>query len=165
MTMPVYPLIEVLQVKKRRVEKQEKVVRDKREALEREKKKLEEVEAARDKVLKHKEDKLQQLRDELDHGTTTDKVEQMKFYLEDVKEKLVVEEKKVEEQKEQVEVARKDLEAAQEELRRRRVDVDKLKTHMVDWEKEMRKEMQIIEGREEDELGQIIFLRNMRENN
>jgi flagellar biosynthesis chaperone FliJ len=163
MTMPVYPLIEVLEVKKRRVEKQEKVVNQKREVLEREQKKLEEVEAARDKVRKHRNDKLQQLRDELDGGTTSDKVEQMKFYLDDVKEKLVIEDKKVEEQKEQVEVAEKDLEAAQEELRRRRVDVDKIKTHRVDWEKGMRKEMQIIEGREEDELGQIIFLKNMRE--
>lgn len=163
MTMPTYPLIEVLEVKKRRVEKQEKVVKEKREALEREEKKLKEVEEARDKVLNHKNDKLQQLRNELDSGTTTDKIKQMKFYLEDVKEKLVVEEKKVEQQKEQVEVAKKDLEAAQEELRRRRVDVDKLKTHRQDWEKEMRKEMQIIEGRQEDELGQIIFLRKMRE--
>lgn len=145
------------------MEKQEKVVREKREALEREEKKLKTVEEARDKVRQHRDDKLQQLRNELDSGTTTDKIKQMKFYLEDVKEKLVVEEKKVKEQEEQVEVAKKDLEAAQEELRRRRVDVDKLKTHRVDWEKEMRKEMQIIEGREEDELGQIIFLRKMRE--
>lgn len=164
MTMPTYPLIEVLEVKKRRVEKQEKVVSEKREALEREEKKLKEVEEARDKVLQHRDDKLQQLRDELDSGTTTNKIEQMKFYLDDVKEKLVVEEKKVAEQKEQVEVAKKDLEAALEELRRRRNDVDKLKTHRQDWEKEMRKEMQIIEGREEDELGQIIFLRKLREN-
>lgn len=163
MTMPTYPLMEVLEVKKRRVEKQEKVVAEKREVLEREEKKLKELEEARDKVLQHRNDKLQQLRDELDGGTTTDKIKQMKFYLEDVKEKLAVEEKKVAEQEEQVEVAKKDLEAALEELRRRRNDVDKLKTHRQDWEKEIRKEMQVIEGREEDELGQIIFLRKLRE--
>ncbi len=49
MTMPAYPLLEVLQVKIRRVENQEMVVKQKREALENEKKKLAEREAARDK--------------------------------------------------------------------------------------------------------------------
>ncbi|MEC7839986.1 MAG: type III secretion T3S chaperone [Chlamydiota bacterium] len=163
MTMPTYPLLQVLQVKVRRVEQQEKVVAEKKEVLEEEKRKLQEKEKARDKVLNHHNDKLQQLRDELDKETTTDKIKQMKLYIKEVKIKLEAEEKKVKEQLEQVEVAKKDLEAAQEELRRRRVDVDKLKTHQIDWEKEMRKELQIIAGREEDELGQIIFAKNQRE--
>lgn len=163
MTMPSYPLLEVLQVKIRRVEKQEKVVSEKRQAKEREEKKLKECEEARDKVLNHHKEKLKQLRDELDEGTTSDKVKQMKYYLEIVKEKLEVEEKKVEEQKEQVEIAQKELEEAQIELKRRRQDVDKIKTHREDWTKEMKKEMQILEGREEDELGQIIFLKKLRE--
>lgn len=163
MTMPAYPLIEVLEVKKQRVEKQEKIVAEKKQVLEREEKKLKEAEAARDKVRDHRNAKLQQLRDELDHSTTSDKVGQMKYYLEIVKEKLFAEEKKVVAQKTQVDAAKKDLEAAKEELRRRRNDVDKLKTHRVDWEKEMRKEMQVIQGREEDELGQIIYQTKKRE--
>ncbi|MCE5319281.1 MAG: hypothetical protein LLG04_18195 [Parachlamydia sp.] len=40
--------------------------------------------------------------------------------------------------------------------------MDKLQTHRKDWEKEMRKEEEIIEGREQDELGTIIFSARQR---
>jgi len=163
MALPAYPLREVLEVKEKRVEKQEKIVIEKRTIFEREEKKLKEAEAARDKVLQHRKAKLQQLRKELDSGTTSPKVVQMKYYLEIVKEKLLGEEKKVAAQKNQMELAKKELEAAKEELKRRRNEVDKIKTHRVDWEKMMRKERQIVEGREEDELGQIIFMKNLRD--
>ncbi|MCB1113058.1 MAG: type III secretion T3S chaperone [Chlamydiales bacterium] len=163
MTNVVYPLIQVLDVKKRRVEKQEKVVQEKREALEAEERKLEERIQERNKVQEHYDAKLQQLRDELDEGTTTDKIQQMKAYLKVVQERLKVEEKKVEEQREQVKIAEQDLELAIEELRRRRQDVDKLLTHQRDWEKEMKKEQEVIEGREQDEMGTIIFSKIKRE--
>lgn len=163
MAIPAYPLREVLEVKEKRVEKQEKIVIEKRNIFEREEKRLKEAEAARDKILQHRKAKLQQLRNELDGGTSSTKVVQMKFYLEIVKEKLIGEEKKVAAQKNQMELAKKELEVAKEELRRRRNDVDKIKTHRVDWEKMMRKERQIVEGREEDELGQIIFMKNLRD--
>lgn len=163
MTMPAYPLLEVLQVKIRRVEDQELVVTRKREALENEKKKLAEREEARNKVQKHYKDKLWQLRDELDHDTDTETIKTMKIYIKEVSEKLKVEEKKVEEQKKQVEAAQKDLNDALEELKRRRQDVDKIETHREDWLKGVKKELEIIEGREEDEIGQIIFSKKRRE--
>ncbi|CDR32945.1 type III secretion T3S chaperone [Criblamydia sequanensis] len=163
MKMPIYPLIQVVEVKKRRVENQEKVVKLKQDALDQELKRLKEREAERDKVLNHYNDKLEQLRAEFDHGTTSEKIIQMKVYLKEVKERLKVEEKKVKEQKEQVEVARKDLEQAQKELKKRRLDVDKLNTHREDWEKEMMKEIEIKEAVELDEMGTVIFLKQMRE--
>lgn len=163
MKMPVYPLIQVVEVKKKRVEDQEKVVKLKQDALDQELKRLKEREAERDKVLNHYNDKLEQLRAEFDHGTTSEKIIQMKVYLKEVKERLKVEEKKVKEQKEQVEVARKDLEQAQKELKKRRLDVDKLNTHREDWEKEMMKELEIKEAVELDEMGTVIFLKQMRE--
>lgn len=163
MKIATYPLLQVLQVKLRRVEQQEKIVNQKREALEAEEKKLKEREEARDKVLNHHNDKLQQLRDELDHETNSDKIKQMKLYLKEVKIKLEVEEKKVLEQAKQVKVAKDDLEAAVVELKKRRVDVDKIKMHEKDWRREAQKELEIFEAREEDELGQIIFAKNQRE--
>lgn len=163
MKLPVYPLLQVLQVKIRRVEQQEKVVQQKFEALQAEEKKLKEKEIARDKVLHHHDDKLLQLRNELDHETDAETIKQMKLYLKEVKIKLEVEEKKVTEQKEQVEIAKKELETAQIELRRRRVDVDKIEMHRKDWKVEMYKELQVLEGREEDDLGQIIFAKNQKE--
>lgn len=164
MTVPKYPLLEVLQVKIRRVQDQEIVVNRKRENVENEKKKLAEREAARDKVLKHYHDKLWQLRNELDHDTDAETIKMMKVYIKEVSEKLKVEEKKVEEQKKVVEAAQKELDEAVAELKKRRQDVDKIETHREDWLKGVKKELQVIEGREEDELGQIIFSKNQRGN-
>lgn len=158
MNKVVYPLKEVLEVKQRRVEEAEKVVKEKQIALEQEQKKLKECEAARDKVKGHKQDKLQQLRDTLDQGSTSPKIQQMKVYLKLVDEKLKVEEKKVKEQQERVDVAEKNLQQAKKDLHVKRQEVEKLTIHRKDWEKEKRRELELIEGREQDELGATIHL-------
>lgn len=161
MTTPMtYPLKQVIEVKQKRVEDQEKVVKDRKQALENEKEKLKQREADRDKAKQHHIDKLTQLRYELDHGTTTDKIQQMKAYLKVTQEKVKIEEKKVKEQKDQVDLAEKALQVAINDLKIKRQEVDKLETHKKDWEKEMRKELEIIEVREQDELGQTIFASN-----
>lgn len=154
----VYPLREVLEIKIRRVEDQEKVVQEKRELLAKEEEKLRQKEAERDKVLKHYNDKLNQMRTEMDGGTTSPKIQQMKAYIKVVKERLKAEEKKVKDQKDQVQLAEKNLQQALDDLKAKRLEVDKLKSHRVDWEKAMRKELEVIEGREQDELGNTIFL-------
>jgi flagellar biosynthesis chaperone FliJ len=156
MNNTVYPLKQVIEIKERRVEDAEKVVKEKQLALENEQKKLAEREAERDKVKQHKVDKLQQLRDTMDAGTTSPKIQQMKVYLKLVDEKLLVEEKKVKDQKEQVVTAEKNLAQAKETLRQKRLEVDKLMMHKKDWEKEARKALEILEGREQDELGSMI---------
>jgi hypothetical protein len=163
MTLPAYPLAEVIQIKKRRVEKQEKVVQQKREVLAKEQEKLRQREKERDVVLNHYKEKLQQLRDELDGETTSEKIKPMKVYLKEVQERLKVEEKKVKDQQELVKLAERDLAEAIEELRIKRLEVDKLLTHRVDWLKEAKIELDIQEGREQDEMGQIIFQKNKRD--
>lgn len=162
MAKQIYPLNQVLQVKKRRVENAEEVVKEKIALLEKERQKLKEREAEREKVRNHHNAKLFQMREEMDQGTTSPKIQQMKVYLKIVKEKLIVEDKKVADQQAQVEIAIKNLEAAKEDLRRKRQEVDKLETHKVDWNKEMRKEEEVLEGREMDELGNVIFITNER---
>lgn len=156
MSIPAYPLTQVIEVKQRRVEAAEKVVAEKMAALQRETKKLEEREADRDKVKKHKVEKLQQLRDILDQASTSPKIQQMKSYLKVVDEKLKIEEKKVADQKKIVQQAENDLEAAKNDLRLKRVEMDKLLMHKKDWERGMRKELEIQESKEMDELGAII---------
>ncbi len=160
MAKVVYPLLQVLEVKKKRVEDQEKVVQEKKTILEKEQEKLKEREAERDKAKEHHNSKLQQLRDELDQGTNTGKIMQMKAYLKVALEKVKVEEKKVKEQRDQVELAEKALEEARHDLKLRRIELDKLETHREDWEREMRRESDIIEGREQDELGSTIYTTN-----
>jgi flagellar biosynthesis chaperone FliJ len=157
MAANVYPLKQVLEVKKKRVEDAEKLVKDKRAALEKEKEKLKEREAERDKAINHHMAKLTQLRQCLDEGTTTDKIMQMKAYLKVAKERVKVEEKKVKDQQDQVDKAAKELQMAENELRLKRLEVDKIETHRKDWIKEMLKEEEVILGREQDEIGTIIF--------
>jgi putative cell wall-binding protein len=162
MSKIVYPLKQIIEVKQKRVEDAEKVVKEKQLALEKEQKKLAEREAERDKVKVHKKEKLQQLRDTMDKGTTSPKIQQMKVYLKIVDEKLKVEEKKVKDQKEQVSIAEKNLAQAKLDLQHRRLELDKILVHQKDWEKEKHKELELIEGREQDELGSIIYSLHQR---
>jgi flagellar biosynthesis chaperone FliJ len=165
MAKAVYPLAQIIDVKKKRVEDAEKVVADKKRALQTEQEKLKEREKARDEVKQHRKDKMTQLRAEMDGGTTSDKILQMKAYLKVVEEKLKIEEKKVQDQKAQVKTAEQNLENAIAELNRKRQEVDKLLTHKKDWHAEIQKEEDIIEGREQDELGSITYLSNRRKKN
>lgn len=157
-----YPLKQIIEVKQKRVEDAEAVVKEKLMALEKEQQILVQKEAERDKAVNHYKDKLKQMRDELDHGTTSPKIQQMKAYLKVAKERVAAEEKKVSDQKKQVEIAEKNLEIAKDDLRLKRQEVDKLLSHRKDWLKEMRKEQEIIEGREQDELGSTIYTTNSR---
>ena len=157
-----YPLERVMDIKKKRVAAQEKVVLEKQKELEKEQEKLRQREEERNKVLQHKQDKLNQLRDELDHGTTSDKIIQMKLYLKVVEERLKVEDKKVQDQQEQVNIAEKNLEIAKEELRMKRQEVDKLKSHKQDWMKEKLRELEFAEEKEMDEIGQTLYTIHQR---
>lgn len=158
MKEPDYPLEEVLKVKKRRVEEAEHQLKLSREALKKEEEKLEACKRERDSAKEHWSEKLQQMRDEFDQGTTTDKIEQMKRYLDLTKEALAEEQKKVDAQVPHVEAAEKKVEEAREILRQRRIDVDKLETHRTSWHKEMRQEMRRAEERMEEEIGSATFL-------
>jgi flagellar biosynthesis chaperone FliJ len=158
----IYPLEQIIEVKKKRVDQAEKVVKEKESALQKEQEKLAERENARDKEKNHYQDKLAQLRAIMDEGTTSPKIQQMKVYLKIVHERLKIEEKKVKEQKEFVVLAEQNLQKAKAELREKRKEVDKFLDHKKEWQKEQRKELEIIEGREQDELGSTIFIANKR---
>lgn len=160
-----YPLKQVLEVKKKRVEDAEKVVVEKREALAKEEEKLKQREAERDKVKAHHDAKLSQLREELDHGTTTDKIQQMKAYIKVVKENLKNEEKKVKEQKEQVQQAEKNLQDAIRALAQKRIEVDKLEMHKTDWLKVLNRELEIKEENDFNEQGSVIYSMKKKERN
>lgn len=152
-----YPLLQVLDVKIRRVEEAERVVQQKRDALAKEQEKLAQREKEKEKVQKHHDAKLSQMREEMDRGTTSPKIQQMKAYIKVVKENVKIEEKKVKEQKEQVELAEKQLQMALHDLKLKRIEVDKLKMHKKDWEKEIRREEEIKEENEFNEQGAVIF--------
>jgi hypothetical protein len=157
MTFDAYPLKQVMDVKKKRVDDAEKVVKEKKSLLEKEQLKLKEAEAIRDEALSHYKDKLTQLRKELDEATTSLKIKQMKDYLKIVKEKLAKEEIKVNEQKKKVENAQLELKKAQDFLREKQKEVEKLDIHKDEWTKEMKIVERKTEEKNQDEIGSTIF--------
>jgi hypothetical protein len=152
-----YPLEQLMSIKIKRFEQAVKVLEEKTELLLKEQEKLKKCEKERDEVKKHHLDKLTQLRQSLDKGTTSDKIEQMKIYLNVVKERLILQEKKVEEQKQEVKKAQKAFDMAKKELFDRKKDVEKLKIHRQEWEKELQMILARQESLELDELGANIF--------
>lgn len=160
--MEKYPLEQVLEVKKDRVQKAEKALIEKKRALEIEMEKLRKAEAERDVVLNHHKDKLTQLRSAMDTGTTSDEVIQMKGYLKSVKEKLVIEEAKVKKQQEQVKNAEKQVELARLEFQKKRVELEKINLHKVEWKTDEAKELVKEEEKAEDEMSGVIHERERR---
>lgn len=157
MSQEPYPLKQILEVKKKRVEEAEKVVIEKKQILEKEEAKLKQQEAIRDEVLHHYQDKLAQLRQVLDEGTTSTTIKQMKDYIKVVQERLAKEEAKVKEQRKKVEAATADLESARKVLKEKRKEVEKFEIHEEEWTKEMKVEAGKKEEKDLDEIGTTIF--------
>ena len=156
MKKQIYPLEDVLKVKMKRIEDAERVLRQRKLELVQEQERLKEREKERDAVQKHMTDKVNQFRREIDGGTNSAKITQMRDYMKLVKEKLVIEEKKVKDQQEKVKAAEKKVEEAKLDLLQKQKEVDKLKEHRVNWLKGMQKETELFEATEQDELGNII---------
>lgn len=148
-----YPLEQLMTIKKNRFDQAVKTLEQKKEILEKAYEKLYVVTQDRDQVLTHKKAKLAQLREALDEGTTTDKIQQMKGYLKIVDEKLADKEKKVVEQQKQVDIAQKQVDIATDELFQRKKDLEKLEMHKQEWEKEVRYWAEQKEAVEHDEQG------------
>ncbi|SGA08013.1 Uncharacterised protein [Chlamydia abortus] len=155
--MPKYPLEPVLAIKRDRVDRAEKIVKEQRKLLEIEQEKLREIEAARDKVKNHYMQKIQQLRELLDEGTTSDAVLQRKAYIKVVAVQLAEEEEKVNKQKENVLAAAKELEKAEVNLAKRRKEEEKTRLHKEEWMKEALKEEAREIEKEQDEMGQLLY--------
>lgn len=158
-----YPLEQLMTIKKNRFDQAVKVLEEKKAILEKAYDKLFEVTKERDSVLQHRTAKLQQLRNALDEGTTTDKIQQMKVYLKTVDEKLKEKEKKVVTQQAQVDQAQKQVDLATEELFQRKKDLEKLEMHKAEWLKEVRYFVERKEEVEHDEQGSATHLIRKRD--
>lgn len=157
-----YPLEQLLTIKKNRFEQAQKTLEEKKQILEKEKEELVKVEKKRDEVLNHKNEKLTQLRDEQDEGTTPDKIKQMKSYLETVEEKLLEKQRAVDAQIKKVKHAEEQVEIARQDLFQKQKDLEKLKLHRGEWTKEVKQELQKKEISEQDDLGSMTFRKDRR---
>ncbi|MBF5050672.1 Uncharacterized protein CLAVI_000287 [Candidatus Clavichlamydia salmonicola] len=159
-----YPLERVLVIKKDRVSKAEKVVKEKLRLLEIEQQKLKKVKAERDGVFSHYQQKITQLRDSLDQGTTSEEVLKMKAYIQVVKIQLAEEEEKVRKQQEFVTKAVREVDRAKKDLQKRRLEEEKTKMHKEGWLKIAKREEELQEEKEQDEMGQLLYeLRRRKE--
>ncbi|MBY0529677.1 MAG: type III secretion T3S chaperone [Rhabdochlamydiaceae bacterium] len=157
-----YPLEQLAIIKQKKLDEAEKALKEKKLALIKEEEKLKEVEKERDLVKDHRFAKLTQLREELDAGTTTDKIQQMKAYLKVVDEKLKVKDQKVKDQEKKVEQAKVAVETARLDFLKKQQDVEKLRLHREEWEKEMKALLEQKEAIETDEMGSVIHFRQKR---
>ena len=149
-----YPLEEIAQIKQKRLEEAEKLLKEKKRLLDVEMEKLKKAEEKRDLVKKHRKDKLTKFLDELNEGTTSDKISTHERYLKKVvDEELKTEEKKVADQAKVVKKAEEEVEKARKERLKKNQDVEKLKLHKKEWEKEALAEGLKVEASETDELG------------
>ncbi len=148
-----YPLEQLMTIKQNRFDQAIKTLEAKKLLLEQASQKLTAAKEERDSVFEHKTAKLTQLREELDSGTTTDKIQQMKGYLKIVDEKLAEKEKKVVEAQKALDLAQKQVDAATEEVFQKKKDLEKLEMHKAEWEKEMHYWTERKEGAEQDEQG------------
>lgn len=154
-----YPLEQVILIKQKRLEEAEKVLQQKKELLIKEEQKMKKVEEERDLVKHHKDEKLTQLRHELDTGTSSLKIQQMKSYLKEVEEKLKAKELKVKEQQKLLEAAIKTVELARDDMLKKRLSTEKMDMHKEEWKKEQKVYAAQDEASEADEIGTTIFTR------
>ena len=155
---PQYPLQQLLQIKRTRVEEAERVLADRRKALELEEENLRKAEEARQRVKMHYQETLQALREGMDTASMPPaKITHTKDYLIEVREKLKQEDKKVKDQERVVEAAQKQVDEAKKVLRQRRLEVEKLELHEGEWRKGVTLEELRLEGIEIDDLGTAMF--------
>lgn len=154
-----YPLDQLAIIKQKRFDEAEKVLKEKKEAVEKAKEKLRAVEKERDEIKNHHTEKLTQLRAGLDEGLPAPKTHPMRTYLKIVVEKLSSHERKVVEQQKAVATAEQEVEQARIELLKRQKEVEKLKIHRKEWNQEMHKEEVRKENLDADELGATLHHR------
>lgn len=150
---PQYPLEQVISIKKNRFDQAVKTLEAKKEILEKAYEKLYDLTQEKDEVEAHKKAKLDQVREALDQGTTTDKIQQMKMYLKVVEEKLTDKKKKVAAQQKVVDAAQAQVDLATDDLFQKKKDLEKLELHKKEWAKEARYLVERKEEVEHDEQG------------
>jgi hypothetical protein len=151
--MTIYPLEQLLTIKKNRFDQAVKILEEKKALLEKAQAKLAEATKERDEALRIKQDKLTKLRAAMDEGQPTNKIQQMKDYQKIVQEKLLEKEKKVQEQQKQVDLAQKQVEIATQDMYQKKKDLEKIELHKDEWLKEAHYIIEQQAAVEHDEIG------------
>ena len=158
-----YPLEQVIEIKTNRFDQAVRTLEEKKGILEKAYEALFDLNQALDEINSHKAAKLNQIRDALDEGTSSDKIQQMKVYLKVVDEKAIEQKKKRDNQQTIVDEAQKQVDLATDDLFQKKKDLEKLELHKKDWEKEDARELERKEESEHDEQGSAGYHRLKRD--
>jgi len=158
-----YPLEQVIHIKKKRFDEAVKVLEAKKEILEKAYETLFDLTEEFTQADNHKKAKLEQIRQELDSGTTSEKILQMKAYFKNVEEEVKEKKKKVDDQQIIVNNAQEQVDIATDDLFQKKKDLEKLELHKKEWQKEENYKIQKKDQSEQDEQGSTSFNRLKRE--
>ena len=157
-----YPLNQVAAIKKKRYDQAVSELKARKKALENEIKKLEELKQFRQKEQENVDQRLNNLREAMDEGSTSEKIKSKKASLEVGQEKLVGAKKQVDDQSEVRNKAEDDVKKATENLTRCQKDVEKLKIHEEEWTKEEKLAMKKKVADVQEEIGSASSARKIQ---
>jgi chromosome condensin MukBEF ATPase and DNA-binding subunit MukB len=158
-----YPLIEVIRIKKRRLDEAEKVLRDKKLILEKELEKLNTLQKQFDEAKKVFDNYLFKLREAMDAGEPSQKIDQHKLHLKELKERYLLAQKNVENQKKVVKTAEEAVEVARADYQLKEKEVEKLHIHKSEWNQAMKLEEQRGEDIKMDDISNATYSRKKKE--
>jgi len=163
MKKPLYPLEQIALIKEKRLEEAEKILKEKKEKLDAETAKLSSLEKKLNETRQHRVEKIQKHLEEMEAGTTSEKITHHERYIKHVvDERLKAEQRDVEGQKKVVKLAEEAVEKARSERLKKHQEVEKMKLHKKEWEKEVQLQAEKEESLEADELGESIHVRKKR---
>jgi len=157
-----YPLKQIAEIKKRRLEEAEKILRQRRDAFDKAEIELKERRKLLNESMNLKLEIIEKHYKKIENGTTADIMERHDHYIKEVINVKIAEEKKrVDAQKKVVKEAEAALELAKVDRLKKNQDLEKIYMHEKEWTTETRKEIDIEEAIVEDELGSIMHSRRM----
>lgn len=158
-----YPLIEVIRIKKKRLDEAEKALRDKKEILAKEQEKLNSIQKELDQAKNKFDTYLQKLREAMDQGEPSSKIDQHKLHLKDLKELFLSCQKKLDSQKKVVKSAEDAVELARLDYQQKEKELEKLSIHKKEWKQAVTLEEVRQEELKMDEISTSAHARKKKE--
>lgn len=158
-----YPLIEVIRLKKRRLDEAEKILRDKKQILAKEEEKLKVIQKELNEAKTKFDTYLQKLRDAMDQGEPSSKIDHHKLHLKDLKELFLMCQKKLDNQKKVVKSAEEAVETARLDYQLKEKECEKLTIHKTEWLQAMTLEQARADELKMDEMSTSAHARKKKE--
>lgn len=157
-----YPLHQLDVIKKKRLDQAERALREKKEEERVAQEKHDKAKSDRDKALEARDNKLNLLREKMDEGAPSAKIETIRVYLKIVDETFQQKHQIYETFAERLRVAQEATEQARQEVIKKQKDQEKMKEHRKQWDKELK----VLEEQEEakltDDIGTVRFIKEQQ---